>query len=81
MLHDDLCNQLAEQLLIERLQKFRPGFQYLQQDLSLPDGLILLGLQKPFLFQFGGAELFSQRVAPGNINVRIDKALLLQLGQ
>ena len=55
--------------------------EYLSLIHILPDGLILLGLQKPFLFEFGGAELFSQRVAPGNINVRIDKALLLQLDQ
>ena len=45
------------------------------------EGLVLLVGQEAFLFQFDGAELFRQPIAAGDEKVRIDQALLFQLGQ
>ena len=61
-LHDDLVYELAEQLPVKGVQEVRPGLQGFDQLLGLPDGLILLGLQGPFLLQLQGAELFRQLV-------------------
>ena len=80
-LHDDLVHELAEQLPIKGVQEVWPSLQGFDQLLGLLDRLILLGLQEPFLLQLCSAELFRQLVPAGDKNVRVDKALLLELGQ
>ena len=80
-LRDDLVHELAGQLPLEGIQELRTGRQGLYTLLGPPDCLILLGLQEPFLFQFYGTELFRQLVPAGDKNIRINKPLLLELGQ
>ena len=49
--------------------------------MRLRDSIIPAGIQKAFLFQFCGAELFGQLIASGYKNVRINAALLFEHGQ
>ena len=81
ILDGDRLNQFAEQCLIEGRQQIRPIFQNVQKLLCALDCLIVFGAENAGFFQLCLAALFSQLVAAGYKNVRIDDGLLLELGQ
>mgnify|MGYP001481317861 FL=1 len=81
ILNGDFLNQLAEQRPVKGHQQIRPFFQNVQKFLRALDRLIVLGAQNVGFLQLCLAALFSQLVAAGYKNVRIDDGLLLELGQ
>ena len=81
ILNGDFLNQLAERRPVKGHQQIRPFFQNVQKFLRALDRLIVLGAQNAGFLQLCLAALFSQLVAAGYKNVRIDDGLLLELGQ
>ena len=68
-------------MLIEGVQPVRPAFKNIQQILCLLNGVVLLRSQDAFLLEFQFPAAFRKQIAAGYKNVRIDAALLLELGQ
>ena len=81
ILNGDFLNQLAEQRSVKGHQQIQPFFQNVQKCLRALDHLIVIGAQNAGFLQLRLTALFSQLVAAGYKNVRIDNALLLELGQ
>ena len=77
----DFLDQIAKQLLIEGVQPVRPAFKNIQHVLCLLDGMILLRPQDAFLLELQFPAALRKQIAAGYKNVRIDAALLLELGQ
>lgn len=79
--HNDLINKLTEQLRIKAVKEVRAIIQDFHQFSRLDDGIVAINGQETLLLPLYSAELFGQLIALEYKNVRINEALLFQLGQ
>lgn len=68
-------------MLIEGVRPVRPAFKNIQHILCLLDGVILFRPQDALLLEFQLPAALRKQIAARYKNVRIDAALLLELGQ